>query len=105
MTSDATKATARPWAICDGEGYESSHPNDIYKATAVNSAEKLAQIVLVLSEELQELSEHTSTHLEDMGHYFDNKCCPTVEEVNACAAADNSVRIALEKANAIARGN
>jgi hypothetical protein len=48
-----------------------------------------------IADALDELVEHTSTHLEDMQHYFDNKCCPTVDEVNACAVADSNLRLLI----------
>lgn len=46
-------------------------------------------------EALEETNEFTSSILEDMEHYFENKCCPTAEEVNQCAIADSQIRYAL----------
>lgn len=48
-----------------------------------------------LVEALEGLGEFTATHLDDMEHYFDNRCVPTVDEVNACAVADSEVRLAI----------
>jgi len=46
---------------------------------------------------LYELNEFTSSHLEDMEYYFDNKCCPTKDEVNQVAIADSQLRLFLGK--------
>lgn len=44
---------------------------------------------------LCELNEFTSSLLEDMEHYFDNKCVPTKDEVNQVAIADSQLRLFL----------
>ena len=46
-------------------------------------------------EALEETNEFTSSILEDMEHYFENKCCPTAEEVNQCAIADSQIRYTI----------
>jgi len=46
---------------------------------------------------LEDANEFTTTHLEDMEHYFDDKCIPTAHEVNQCAMADSAIRLALGK--------
>ena len=46
-------------------------------------------------EALEETNEFTASILEDMEHYFEDKCCPTAEEVNQCAIADSQIRYAL----------
>ncbi len=68
---------------------------------AANHASQMARALAVLTEALEELNEHTSSHLEDMTHYFENRCIPTVDEVNMCANADSTVRYAPAKAAAI----
>lgn len=57
VLKDAEKATARPWVVCDEEGYETDAPNHIYRATAVNSSERLAKAVIVLIEALESFSQ------------------------------------------------
>jgi hypothetical protein len=50
-----------------------------------------------LVEALEDANEFTSSILEDMQHYFENKCIPTVDEVNACSIADSLLRIIIAK--------
>ncbi len=48
-----------------------------------------------LRDAFYELIEGSSSALEDMQHYFENKCCPTMDEVNQLAIADSQARIAI----------
>lgn len=48
-----------------------------------------------LTDALENANELTSSVLEDLEHYFDNKCCPTADEVNQAAIADSQIRLAL----------
>lgn len=50
-----------------------------------------------LVEALIEANEGTSSALEDMQHYFENKCCPTADEVNQIAINDSNIRLAIGK--------
>lgn len=50
-----------------------------------------------LKNALYDLIEHTSSNLENMQHYFENKCCPTMDEVNQCAIADSQARLVYAK--------
>ena len=60
---------------------------------------ELLEIVSLQNEKLIELNEFTSSVLEDMEHYFDNKCVPTIDEVNQCAIADSLLRVTIGQTN------
>lgn len=47
--------------------------------------------------ELTELKEFTASILEDMNHYYDNKCIPTLDEVNQCIIAYNQTEKTIEQ--------
>ena len=49
--------------------------------------------------QLAELKEFTASILEDMNHYYDNKCIPTLDEVNQCIIAYNQVEKSLKQIN------
>lgn len=63
------------------------------QTTAIIS--ELIEIIKIQSEKLNELNEFTSSVLEDMEHYFDNKCVPTLDEVNQCVIADSLLRVCI----------
>ena len=69
--------------------------NWVYEQGRQDEREKAKGLV----EALESANEFTSSILEDMEHYFDNKCCPTADEVNQCAIADSGIRLALEAYN------
>lgn len=50
-----------------------------------------------LKDALSDAVDYTSSHLEDMQHYFENKCISTSDEVNQCAIIDSQLRIILNK--------
>lgn len=58
---------------------------------------KLAAQVADFLAALQDANEFTSSILENMEYYFDNRCCPTADEVNICAIADSQIRYVLAK--------
>jgi hypothetical protein len=69
---------------------------------------RLLPLITVMADRIEELEgalteaiEHTSSNLEDMEHYFENKCCPTVDEVNQVSVADSHLRLALQKPTAL----
>ena len=66
--------------------------------------DSLAPLVIELAEALIEANEFTSSILEDMEHYFENKCCPTADEVNQAAIADSMIRLARGKLEAYLNG-
>lgn len=49
-----------------------------------------------IRERLQDAVEGTSCNVEDMIHYFENKCVPTLDEVNNSANADSNLRLAID---------
>lgn len=53
---------------------------------------------------LQEANEFTSSVLEDLEHYYDNKCIPTADEVNQASIADSRLRYVIGKALQEAEG-
>jgi hypothetical protein len=55
----------------------------------------MLKIVKQQRDALENAVEHTSSNLEDMVHYFDNKCVPTVDEVNQVAIADSELRMTI----------
>lgn len=60
----------------------------------VSDLEKKFEIVM---NALEEAGNFTACQLDNMEHYFDNKCIPTMEEVNQCAIADSYIRLAIAK--------
>lgn len=68
-----------------------------FKPHAFVELEPTLQLMKEMGDELKELNDFTSSILEDMEHYFDNKCCPTVDEVNQCAIADSKLRLIIGK--------
>lgn len=61
----------------------------------IEAAQLLAPLLLQALSALHEAVEHTSSNLEDMEHYFDNKCCPTMDELNQVVIADSKLRMAI----------
>ena len=85
------------------EALKPSYPNDRIRFADMSygiqrHADRLAPLhaaLLKCVEALEETNEFTASILEDMEHYFENKCCPTAEEVNQCAIADSGIRYAI----------
>lgn len=88
MTSEIKAAILKRCEFDDGR-----YP--VYKKRILPIITSLLQIIEKQEAALVDAVEHTSTHLEDMEHYFDNKCVPTVNEVNQCASADSRLRLAI----------
>lgn len=61
----------------------------------IDMQSEYAQKVQGLVDALEDAIEALSSNLEQMQHYFENQCCPTVDEVNQLANADSRARIAL----------
>lgn len=74
------------------------------KLASTRAHNSLAPLVIELAEALIEANEFTSSILEDMEHYFENKCCPTADEVNQAAIADSMIRLARGKLEAYLNG-
>lgn len=72
---------------------------------AQNTDETKLDLIERLLDCIEELSDFTSCHLENIQHYFENKCIPTAEEVNQCAIADSEIRYALAKCAKIIEEN
>lgn len=86
--------------ICGGEPSEGHFdgPDAEFVALAANKMDQLCEALEVCVEAMEELNEFTSSIVEDMEHYFENKCVPTADEVNQCAIADSKLRYAVGKA-------
>lgn len=72
-----------------------------------NEPTDIARLVKALKlaiEQIEDAVEHTSSNLEDMQYYFENKCVPTVDEVTQCAIADSKLRYAIGKIEAALEG-
>lgn len=54
-----------------------------------------SSLVKQMAEALEDALETLNNQTENMQHYFDNKCVPTVDEVNQCALNEASLRIAI----------
>lgn len=54
-------------------------------------------VIEIAVNELVELKEFTASILEDMNHYYDNKCIPTLDEVNQCVIAYNQTEKTIEQ--------
>lgn len=68
------------------------------KSSAIIS--ELIDIIQSQSDALEELNEFTFSALEDIKHYFDNKCLPTLDEVTKFAIADSLAQKSLSETNA-----
>lgn len=66
-----------------------------YPPYFIEAAQLLAPLLLRALSALHEAVEHTSSNLEDMEHYFDNKCCPTMDELNQVVIANSNLRMAI----------
>jgi predicted dinucleotide-utilizing enzyme len=64
---------------------------------AVSECESLQAKLEIATEALYESIEAMSSSLEDMNHYFENKCIPTAQEINQLAIADSKARYAYAK--------
>lgn len=51
----------------------------------------------VAVEALEDANDFSSSVLEDLQHYFENKCIPTVDEVNQASITDSQLRYAIAK--------
>lgn len=72
---------------------------DSFKAGAKFVSENPTMIPAVaeLVLDLEDCLDDVACTLDNMQHYFENKCCPTSDEVNQCSFADSKLRYAIAK--------
>lgn len=70
------------------EGYCAAHSDMEKTHVPLSEVNKLV-------EALEEQNEFTCSILDNMQHYFDNKCCPTMDEINQCVISDSNLRMVI----------
>lgn len=77
----------------------------IFDVVKKSDYDKLKAENEALRKALEEAREGVSAHLDNLQHYFENKCIPTAEEVNQFSNVDSQLALALLKFKKMEAGN